>query len=135
MLSMRDRAANPKFLLAKKVTFFVFLTIGLTKCISQRRVRRNAPYPLLFLLLGCCSFDFPTKLNIPAKVASCLNFRNIHQTCSQPQSYANNSFQPFLYFYVNIVFYLKFQRLTDIHPSWQKNQPLTPTPTNSPSIA
>lgn len=70
----------------------------------------------------------PTQLSIPAEPASCLQIHNIYQMYFKVQNYTNSSFQPFIYFCVNIVFYLKFQQLTDGHQSWQKNQPLIPTP-------
>ena len=70
----------------------------------------------------------PTQLTISAEIASRLQIHNIYQMYFKVQNYANNSFQLFINFYVNIVFYLKFQQFTDSNPSWQKNQPLTPTP-------
>jgi hypothetical protein len=72
----------------------------------------------------------PTQLNISVEPASSLAIYNIYQISWKTYSYLNNGFKVFLYFCVNIVFYLTFTPLASIHPSWQKNQPLTPTPTN-----
>ncbi len=71
-----------------------------------------------------------TQLNISAEPASSLAIYNIYQIFWKTYSYLNNGFEVFLYFCVNIVFSLTFTLLAPIYPSWQKNQPLTPTPTN-----
>ena len=71
-----------------------------------------------------------TQLNISAEPVSSLAIYNIYQISWKTYSYLNNGFEVFLYFCVNIVFYLTFQQLTRFYPSWPKNQPLTPTPTN-----
>ena len=71
-----------------------------------------------------------TQLNISAEPASSLAIYNIYQISWKTYSYLNNGFKVIVYFYVNIVFYLTFQQLTRIYPSWQKNQPPTPMPTN-----
>ena len=49
-----------------------------------------------------------TQLNISAEPASPLQIHNIYQTYCEAYSYLNKAFQTFIYFYVNIVFYLTF---------------------------